>query len=92
MEDSLTSPPVVEATVPETPPRPRGFALLSHAQMRTNASAGGKRSHQLGVAHKFTPEEARAAGHVGGVTVSQNREHMRAIGRLGGKARHGAGT
>ena len=31
------------------------------------------------------PEEAREAGRKGGMVVSQNRDHMAAIGREGGK-------
>ena len=33
-------------------------------------------------------EEARAAGRIGGLAVSQDREYMSWIGRIGGKARH----
>lgn len=45
---------------------------------------GGLAAHAKGTAHKFTPAEAREAGRKGGLTVSQNREHMAAIGRIGG--------
>lgn len=46
--------------------RPRGFALLSPKRMREIASLGGKSAHRNGTAHKWTPEEARAAGKKGG--------------------------
>jgi len=49
------------------------------------ASKGGKAAHAKGTAHEFTPDEAREAGRKGGMVVSQNREHMAAIGREGGK-------
>jgi general stress protein YciG len=49
------------------------------------ASKGGKAAHAKGTAHEFTPEEAREAGRRGGMVVSQNRDHMAAIGREGGK-------
>ena len=65
----------------------RGFAALTEERQREIASKGGRASHAKGTAHEFTPEEARAAGRVGGNKVSQNKEHMAAIGRLGGLAR-----
>lgn len=37
--------------------------------------------------HQFTRTEASAAGKLGGLSVSQDREHMRAIGRKGGLVR-----
>lgn len=52
----------------ETAPlkRPRGFAAMDPAQQRRIASEGGRASHQSGRGHRFTPEEARAAGRKGG--------------------------
>ncbi|MEO8879784.1 MAG: KGG domain-containing protein, partial [Gemmatimonadaceae bacterium] len=43
--------------------------------------------HEQGTAHEFSPDEARAAGRKGGVSVSKNRQHMSEIGRKGGEAR-----
>ncbi len=48
---------------------------------------GGRAAHQKGTAHEFSSEEAREAGRKGGRAVSQNREHMSAIGREGGESR-----
>ena len=48
---------------------------------------GGRAAHQKGTAHEFSSEEAREAGRKGGRVVSQNREHMSAIGREGGESR-----
>ncbi|TGE06500.1 KGG domain-containing protein [Hymenobacter fodinae] len=52
----------------ENPPakRARGFAAMDPAQQRRIASEGGRASHQSGRGHRFTPEEARAAGRKGG--------------------------
>ncbi|TGD79963.1 general stress protein [Hymenobacter wooponensis] len=52
----------------ETPPakRARGFAAMDPAQQRRIASEGGRASHQSGRGHRFTSEEARAAGRKGG--------------------------
>lgn len=51
---------------------------------REIASRGGKSAHEKGVAHRFTPEEAREAGRIGGKKVSQDRLHMARIGSIGG--------
>jgi len=63
----------------------RGFASMDPDKQRMIASKGGKAAHAKGTAHEFTPEEAREAGRRGGMVVSQNRDHMAAIGREGGK-------
>jgi len=63
----------------------RGFASMDAEKQRRIASKGGRAAHEKGTAHEFTPEEAREAGRKGGMVVSQNREHMAAIGREGGK-------
>ena len=65
----------------------RGFASMDRSKQREIASKGGRAAHEKGTAHEFDSGEARAAGRKGGVTVSQNREHMAAIGRRGGEAR-----
>ena len=64
----------------------RGFASMDADKQREIASKGGKAAHKLGTAHQFTPDEARVAGRKGGEVVSQNRQHMSNIGRLGGEA------
>lgn len=64
----------------------RGFASMDAERQREIASKGGKAAHKLGTAHQFTPDEARVAGRKGGEMVSQNRQHMSNIGRLGGEA------
>lgn len=69
----------------------RGFASMDPQRQREIASAGGRAAHQMGVAHEFTPEEARAAGRKGGEAVSRDREHMRQIGRKGGENSQGGG-
>jgi len=47
----------------------RGFAAMSPAKRRKIQSMGGKAAHAKGVAHKWTKEEARAAGSKGGKTA-----------------------
>lgn len=63
----------------------RGFASMDPEKQREIASKGGRAAHAKGTAHEFTPDEAREAGRKGGMVVSQNREHMAAIGREGGR-------
>ena len=65
----------------------RGFAAMNQEKQRLIASQGGKAAHEQGTAHRFSSEEAQAAGRKGGESVSQNRQHMAEIGRKGGEAR-----
>jgi general stress protein YciG len=60
---------------------------MDREKQREIASKGGKAAHAQGRAHEFSTDEARKAGSKGGKAVSRNREHMAAIGRLGGRAR-----
>lgn len=48
----------------------RGFAALSSDRLREIASKGGKAAHAKGTGHKFSHDEAVAAGRKGGL-VSQ---------------------
>jgi uncharacterized protein len=73
-----------DTTVPAR--KARGFAAMDPARQAEIASQGGKAAHEKGTAHTFSQDEARAAGKKGGSTIAQDREHMAAIGRLGGKA------
>lgn len=40
----------------------RGFAAMDKSKQREIASKGGRAAHAKGTAHRFTTEEARAAG------------------------------
>lgn len=52
-------------------PTKRGFGSprFVRARQREIASLGGKAAHAKGTAHKWTLEEARAAGRLGGLAV-----------------------
>jgi len=50
----------------------RGFASMSTEKEREIASKGGKAAHAQGTAHKWTSEEAQAAGRKGG-SISRRR-------------------
>lgn len=65
----------------------RGFAAMDRDKQQKIARKGGIEAHRRGTAHEFSSDEARAAGHKGGLSVSQNRDHMAAIGRSGGQVR-----
>ena len=65
----------------------RGFAGMSPERRRAICAKGGRSAHEQGRAHEFSTKEAREAGRRGGEAVSKDREHMAAIGRLGGAAR-----
>ena len=49
-----------------TPKSKRGFASMSPERRQVVASLGGKKAHALGTAHKFTSEEGKVAGKLGG--------------------------
>jgi general stress protein YciG len=63
---------------------------MDEERRREVARMGGRAAHQKGTAHEFSSEEAREAGRKGGRAVSQNRDHMSAIGREGGESRAAA--
>ncbi len=63
---------------------------MDPARQREIASKGGRAAHEKGTAHEWSSGEARDAGRKGGVTVSQDRAHMAAIGREGGESRSAA--
>jgi general stress protein YciG len=46
--------------------KPRGFATLTPERRREISTLGGKAAQASGRGHKFTAEEARAAGAKGG--------------------------
>lgn len=51
-----------DAVMPPPTRAKRGFAVLSPEKKREIARMGGKAAHEHGRAHRFTSEEARAAG------------------------------
>ncbi|HUY75889.1 MAG TPA: KGG domain-containing protein [Ktedonobacterales bacterium] len=51
--------------------RGRGFASMDPDKQREIASKGGRAAHQLGTAHEWTSDEARAAGRKGGAASRQ---------------------
>ncbi|KAG1271028.1 hypothetical protein G6F65_012687 [Rhizopus arrhizus] len=66
----------------------RGFASMDGDKQRAIAAKGGRAAHASGNAHEFSPDEARVAGRKGGEAISRDRQHMAALGREGGHARH----
>ena len=66
----------------------RGFASMDQRMQRAIAAQGGRAAHASGNAHEFSSAEARIAGRKGGEAISRDRQHMAAIGREGGHARH----
>lgn len=51
----------------------RGFACISPERVKEISSLGGKAAWANGKAHRFTSEEARAAGRKGGLTTMARR-------------------
>ena len=60
----------------------KGFALMTAERRREVGALGGRATSAKGKAHKFTSQQAVAAGRKGGTAISANREHMAALGRL----------
>jgi general stress protein YciG len=53
--------------------RGTGFKGMSPERRREISAMGGKKAHQLGVAHKWNSETAKIAGRKGG-SVSRRRK------------------
>ena len=75
----------------------RGLAAMSPEQRKRITSMGGKARAALGLGHRFTHEEAVAAGRKGGkakaaLGVGFTHEEAVAAGRKGGKAKAALGV
>lgn len=66
-------------TIPAPPRKLRGFAAMDRAKVRELASKGGKRSHELGVAHEFSSEEAKRFGSIGGKAFHRSRGKAKTV-------------
>jgi len=62
----------------DAPKKKRGFAAMDPALVSEIARKGGRAAHLAGTAHQFTTDEARAAGHKGGVVTQRLRAKKRA--------------
>ena len=51
----------------------RGFAGMDPARQREIASMGGRAAHESGRAHEWDSQEARHAGHLGGLAAHHHR-------------------
>lgn len=51
----------------------RGFAAMAPEKQREISRMGGRRAHQLGTAHEWTPAEAAEAGRKGGLSGGRGR-------------------
>jgi uncharacterized protein len=57
--------------------KPRGFSKMDKDVQRAIASKGGKAAHARGSAHKWSTEEARAAGAKGGAATRQRKQDLK---------------
>jgi general stress protein YciG len=60
-------------------PKKRGFASLSPARRSEVAGIGGRTAHQMGLAHRFSPEEAKEAGRKGAAARKLKRVNGRSV-------------
>jgi general stress protein YciG len=51
----------------------RGFAAMDPNLVSELAKRGGEAAHRAGTAHRFTSDEARAAGRRGGIAAHAKR-------------------
>lgn len=65
-------------------PERRGLALVPIAERCIISRMGGETAQAMGKAHKFTPEQARVAGRLGGLKAASVPGRMAALGRKGG--------
>ena len=63
---------------PPAPKRPRGFAAMDPALRRELCRKGGKRAHEIGVAHEWDSASASIAGKRGGLATSAKKAAKRA--------------
>lgn len=75
-----------DAVMPPPTRAKRGFAVLSPEKKREIARMGGKAAHEHGRAHRFTSEEARAAGK------KRHQLRMMAAATAAGTCAPGLGT
>jgi general stress protein YciG len=61
-------------------PLPRGFASLPRERVSEIAKKGGVSAHAAGTAHRFTSEEATAAGKRGGNAPHVRRGPVKKVG------------
>jgi hypothetical protein len=59
-----------------------GWAALSKEKHREFSSRGGKVARDLGVAHRWTAEEARVAARLGGLKTQENRRKKKEEERI----------
>jgi general stress protein YciG len=72
MSESNTSTTKLGGDSAEEPPKNRsrrGFAVMDSCVARELSRRGGIAAHRAGTAHRFSREEARAAGRKGGLAV-----------------------
>ena len=55
----------------------RGFAAMDPEALREISRLGGVAAHKAGKAHKFTSEEARAAGRKGGKASQEAKRNKK---------------
>lgn len=55
----------------------QGFAVMTPERRREIAAMGGTAAHAKGKAHRFTSEEAIAAGRIGGSTLKNSSKKQK---------------
>ncbi len=67
-----------QTTTEEPKKKRRGFAAIDRTRLREIARMGGTAAHRKGTAHRFSREEAKAAGQKGGKAPHRTRGRAKA--------------
>jgi uncharacterized protein len=81
VKDEAVEPTTPSASEERQPKQRRGFGAMDRAAVRAIARKGGVSAHARGTAHRFTTEEARAAGSKGGRAPHKTRGRSRPSNR-----------
>jgi general stress protein YciG len=73
MDEPARPPANGPASSEAQPKKRRGFGLMDRAAVRAIGRKGGAAAHARGTAHRFTTEEAKAAGAKGGRAPHKTR-------------------
>lgn len=76
LDDTMPAEPTND-DAPGPAKKRRGFSAMSREKVIAIAQKGGRAAHAAGTAHRFTSDEARAAGKKGGAAPHVRRGRVK---------------
>lgn len=73
-------PPIGDIKTVRKSRRGISFVEMEKGKLKEIAGRGGRAAHELGLAHEWTPEEAKRAGRLGGLAAQAKRRAAKAGG------------